>query len=150
MQKLGGWTRTLHEQVRKPTSRPAWICGPFASPYSVATNYDNLILVASGIGITPAMSIVTSLKETRRTHVLWACREPSLLEFYLENCIFDDDAWTLIYYTGTQPGPSCWSTGPSLDPKPRFVSSSWPLVPIYLSSCPPLHLTHSESVPSPF
>lgn len=100
MNKLGDWTTKLHDAVRKPTSRPAWICGPFASPYSHAQEYDNLVLVASGIGITPAMSIVAAFKATRRVHVIWACRDPSLLEFYLEKVIFDDDAWTLIYYTG--------------------------------------------------
>ena len=58
------------------------------------------MLVASGIGITPAMSIVTSLKQSRRTHLIWACRDAALLEFYLDKCIFDTDAWTLVYYTG--------------------------------------------------
>ena len=32
---------------------------------ATAVEYDNLILVASGIGITPAMSIITTYKETR-------------------------------------------------------------------------------------
>ena len=96
----GDWTKELHDSVHLPTTRPVWIAGPFASPYATAIKYDNLIVVASGIGITPAMSIITTHKETRRINLVWSCREPSLLEFYLRNCEFDDDAWTLIYYTG--------------------------------------------------
>ena len=59
-----------------------------------------VILVASGIGITPALSIINAHKATRRINLIWACRDPSLLEFYLENNEFDPHAWTLIFYTG--------------------------------------------------
>ena len=82
----GDWTRRVHAAVERPTRRPAWISGPFASPYATAVEYDNLVLVASGIGITPAMSIVTNYKETRRVNLIWACRDASLLEFYLDKC----------------------------------------------------------------
>ena len=96
----GDWTRRLHEVVQRPTRRPVWISGPFASPYATAAEYDNLVLVASGIGITPAMSIITTYRDTRRVNLIWACRDASLLEFYLDKCTFDDQGWTLIYYTG--------------------------------------------------
>jgi hypothetical protein len=96
----GDWTRALHEKTRVPTCRPCWISGPFASPYSTAVNYDNLILVASGIGITPALSIINSHKATRRINLIWVCRDPSLLEFYLHNNEFDPHAWTIVFYTG--------------------------------------------------
>ena len=48
------------QTVLDPTSRPCYVAGPFASPFSTAIDYDNLVLVASGIGITPAMSIITT------------------------------------------------------------------------------------------
>lgn len=96
----GDWTKRLHDLVERPTHRPAWVSGPFASPYATAVEYDNLILVASGIGITPAMSIITTYKETRRANLVWACRDASLLEFYLDKCRFPDDGWTLVFYTG--------------------------------------------------
>jgi len=101
MSKVGDWTNELHAVVQKPTSRPAWVSGPFASPFATAVQFDNLVLVASGIGITPAMSIITTFQQSgRRTNLIWACRDPSLLEFYLQKCKFDVRAWTLIYYTG--------------------------------------------------
>jgi NAD(P)H-flavin reductase len=57
--------------VLDPTSRPCYICGPFASPYSTAIHYDNLIVVASGIGITPAMSVITTHSASRRINLVW-------------------------------------------------------------------------------
>lgn len=96
----GDWTRALHEATRLPTHRPCWVSGPFASPYSTAINYDNLILIASGIGITPALSILHAHQRTRRINLIWMCRDASLLEFYLHAYDFDPHAWTLIFYTG--------------------------------------------------
>ena len=96
----GDWTRELHDEVNAPTTRPVFIAGPFASPYSTALKYDNVVLVASGVGITPALGIINTHKATKRVNLIWSCREPSLVEFYLKNTHFDEDAWTLIYYTG--------------------------------------------------
>lgn len=99
------WSRKLHSELgHAPSHRSVWVSGPYASPYSTATNYDNLICIASGIGITPAISIVRTQRESRRCNVVWICREASLLEFFLNaddaSSMFDEDAWTLIYYTG--------------------------------------------------
>lgn len=91
----------MHKAVRARTVRPAWICGPFASPYSTAVHYEDLILVASGIGITPAMDIINAYRAgSRRLSLIWSCRDASLLEYYLQHGRFDKDGWTLIYYTG--------------------------------------------------
>ena len=81
------WTRTVHRLLSTPSHRPGYIYGPFPSPYSDATNYDNLIAVASGIGITPALSAVVNLKDQARVHVIWACRDPDLIgEFVSALC----------------------------------------------------------------
>lgn len=96
----GDWTGTLHSKVQYDTTRPCFVSGPFTSPYSTATDFDNLILVASGIGITPAVSLIQSQKESRRVNLIWMCRDASLLEFMLGCVEFDDDAFTIIYYTG--------------------------------------------------
>jgi len=37
---------------------------------------------------------------TRRVNLVWICRDPSLVEFFLSTCDFDQYGWTLIYYTG--------------------------------------------------
>ena len=100
VQRGGDWTRALHRAIERPTTRPVWVAGPYASPYSTADEFQNLVLVASGIGITPALSVLGTLRSSRRTNLVWMCRDASLLEFYVRSCLFPSDAWTLIYYTG--------------------------------------------------
>ena len=88
----------------KNKHRPVWICGPFQSPYSSTFKYDNLLLVASGIGITPALSVLathkSAAKGVRTVSMIWICRDPTLIEFHLGQHDFDPEGFTLIYYTG--------------------------------------------------
>ena len=41
MAVVGDWTKAVHAALSKPTVRPGWLYGPFPSPFSTATNYDN-------------------------------------------------------------------------------------------------------------
>ena len=86
-------TRALHEAVAFDTVRPCFVAGPYTSPFSTATAFDNLVLVASGIGITPALRIVEFAKATRRCNLMWMTRDASMVEFYLSSVTFDDDAY---------------------------------------------------------
>ena len=100
MAVVGDWTKAVYQALSKPTSRPGWLYGPFPSPFSTAIGYDNLICVASGIGITPSISSIVHLAETRVVHLIWTCRDADLVEFYLNQVQFDDNAWSFIFYTG--------------------------------------------------
>jgi len=70
MLSTGDWTNKVHECLKRDTHRPVYIQGPFPSPYSYAGSYDNQILVASGIGITPALSIIHAHKVRGRAKVV--------------------------------------------------------------------------------
>jgi hypothetical protein len=70
------------------------------SPFSTSVEYDNLLLVATGIGITPCLGLINKMKEDRRINLIWMYRDASLVEFILNSVEFDDDAVSLIYYTG--------------------------------------------------
>jgi ferric-chelate reductase len=100
IQKSGDWTSQVHDTLQRETVRPAWIQGPFPSPYNNADAYDNQILVASGIGITPALSVIRAHKETRRINLIWICRDEELLKFFLKHLYLDHQGWNLIFYTG--------------------------------------------------
>ena len=102
MATVGDWTKKVHAALAKPCARPAWIYGPFPSSFSTASGFDKLITVASGFGITSAISAVVHLGETRQVHLIWMCRDAELIEFYMKTIQFHPDAWTFIYYTGTQ------------------------------------------------
>lgn len=103
MLNCGDWTNAVHAALQRNTVRPVYIMGPFSSPYNNADAYDNQIMVASGIGITPALSIIRAHKDSRRTNLIWAVRDVSMLEFFLEHMYLDHDGWNLIFYTGKTP-----------------------------------------------
>eukprot|EP00980_Cylindrotheca_fusiformis_P031799 scaffold26987_cov108-Cylindrotheca_fusiformis.AAC.1 len=103
MQKTGDWTTAVHDTLGRDTSRPVWVQGPFASPYGNAANYDNQIMVAGGIGITPALSVIREMKDTRRCNLIWAVRDRHMVEFFIKHAEFDDNGWNLIFYTGKEP-----------------------------------------------
>jgi hypothetical protein len=102
IQKTGDWTTKVHRILQRDTVRPAWIHGPFPSPYDNAESYDNQILVASGIGITPALSVIRAHKDSRRINLIWAVRDQALLEFFLRHLYLDHQGWNLIFYTGKE------------------------------------------------
>lgn len=106
MAKVGDWTTTVHEKtVETDTTRPLWLCGPFPSPYNNCANFDNMICVASGVGITPALSAIENYRASRRVNLIWAVRDPSMLVFFLENAKLDVKAMNLVFYTGKDPLP---------------------------------------------
>ena len=98
--KNGDWTNKLHEAVKQPVVRPTWVLGPFDSPFRETGNYDHIFVIASGIGITPSVSIMNSYNRTRRVYLLWSIRDASLAEWFLDSIQFDDDSWNIIFYTG--------------------------------------------------
>lgn len=105
--KAGDWTSKVHRktEICTNTSRPLWISGPFPSPYNNAIDFDNMILVASGIGITPALSAIEANRDSRRINLIWAVREASMLVFFLENAKLDTKGLNLIFYTGKESLP---------------------------------------------
>ena len=97
----GDWTKLLHAEVHEPIYRRMWLTGPYPSPFETASDTDNVISVASGIGITPALSAIKSLADHRKMHLIWMVRDASLLEFMFDfGIVVDDEAYTLIFYTG--------------------------------------------------
>lgn len=103
LMKSGDWTKAVHSALARDTTRPVWIKGPFPSPFGHASLYDNQILVASGIGITPALGAINAFKSTRRVNLIWAVRDPEMLEFFMEKMYLEHDGWNLIFYTGKKP-----------------------------------------------
>ena len=100
----GDWTKQVYEEVTNQRQlRHCWVKGPFVSPYSVVSKFSNLILVASGIGITPALGVMGQYKGNSRVKILiWSTRCPRMLKFFVP--LFEEDATiAIIYYTGKEP-----------------------------------------------
>lgn len=100
--KCGDWTEALMKQITTPIHKPAFVVGPFLSPFSSpAMDSENLVAVASGIGVTPAISLIKQYASThRRLNLVWICRDAGLVEHFLANVDFGGYGYTLIYYTG--------------------------------------------------
>jgi ferredoxin-NADP reductase len=92
-------------EITTPTHKPAFIMGPFLSPFSSpAMDSENLVAVASGIGVTPAISLIKQYSCTsRRMNLIWICRDAALVEHFLQSLTFGADGHILIYYTGKRP-----------------------------------------------
>lgn len=103
IQDLGDWTHEVLMALQRDTHRPVWVSGPFTSPYDNAADMDNQVLVAGGIGITPAISVMRKHKDTRRSNLVWAVRDPHMLEFFIKHGYFSIRGWNLVFYTGKQP-----------------------------------------------
>lgn len=99
---VGDWTSKVHsELLRNNTSRPVWIQGPF----DTARDFDNQILVATGIGITPALSTIEAHKDSRSIFLIWMTRDESMIEFFLDRYHYLDHqfGFNFIFYTGKTP-----------------------------------------------
>lgn len=90
------------KQISIPAHKPAFVVGPFLSPFSSpAMDSEFLVAVASGIGVTPAISLIKQYSHTsRRLNLVWICRDAGLVEHFLQNVEFSTDGYSLIYYTG--------------------------------------------------
>ena len=102
----GDWTESVHRNIQDRSTAPSvLVSGPFPSPYANAEHYDNLTLVASGIGITPALSVIEAFRDSRTVNLVWVTRDISQLAFFLQNSKLDQKGFNLIFYTGSDPLP---------------------------------------------
>jgi nicotinamidase-related amidase len=99
---VGDWTKEVYDEVyHQRQLRHCWVKGPFVSPYSVVSKFSHLVLVASGIGITPALGVMGNYKGSSRTKVLvWTTRCPKMIKFFAP--LLEDAAMAIIYYTGKE------------------------------------------------
>ena len=103
MVPAGDWTKQVYEEVTNDQQRRhCWVKGPFVSPYSAVSNFSNLVSIASGIGITPALGVMGQYKRHSRFKTLiWSTRCPKMLKFFVP-LINKDATMAIIYYTGNE------------------------------------------------
>ena len=102
----GDWTKAMHEKIKVPCIRPLYVLGPYKSQFSdAAITTSNAIAVASGIGITPTLSLVLNYAGKKRINVVWMCRDPGLVEHILHKvdiAAITAKSFAFIFYTGTR------------------------------------------------
>jgi hypothetical protein len=96
----------LLDKIRKPCHRSIYVLGPYRSEYSdTAVSTSNAIAIASGIGITPTLALMTSYAGKKRINIMWMCRDAGLLEYMLHKADFStvtQNSFAFVYYTGTR------------------------------------------------
>lgn len=99
--KCGDWSEALMKEIETPTDKLAFVMGPYLSPFSSpAMDSENVISIASGIGVTPALSLLKKYScTTRRMNLIWICRDGALVEHFLQS-LDAINGRLLIYYTG--------------------------------------------------
>jgi len=98
----GDWSTGLSNDMKvRKEQRACWVRGPYTSPYSVASHYNHFLLMASGIGITPALAVMAQYPGSTRTKVLiWLTKSKTMLKFFAP--LFKDAHMVLVFYTGKE------------------------------------------------
>mmetsp|Transcript_14399 Transcript_14399/g.21596 ORF Transcript_14399/g.21596 Transcript_14399/m.21596 type:complete len:514 (+) Transcript_14399:3-1544(+) len=100
----GDWTKELHDKIKVPSFKSLYVQGPYLSEFSdLAVTTSNAIAVASGIGITPTLSLMLNYAGKKRVNIIWMCREAGLIEYILHKVDIEaltKNSYAFIYYTG--------------------------------------------------
>ncbi|KAL7553601.1 hypothetical protein ACHAWF_016908 [Thalassiosira exigua] len=100
----GDWTSELYDNIKTPCLRSIYAIGPFRSEFSdMAVSTSNAVAIASGIGITPTLSLMLTYAGKKRINIIWMCRDPGLIEYFLHKVSIEavtQNSFLLIYYTG--------------------------------------------------
>ncbi|CAF3255702.1 unnamed protein product [Rotaria sp. Silwood2] len=90
---VGNWTKELAKKFEKyPQDIPRLgIDGPYGSPADDVFNYDGVILIGAGIGVTPYAAILKQIRSSqadhirlRRVYFYWICNTTSCYEWFAE------------------------------------------------------------------
>jgi hypothetical protein len=76
-----------------------WIRGPYSSPYRIARDFSHLVLISTGIGITPALGVMGQYFGYSRTKILiWLTKDADKLRFFAP--LLDEAHLAFVFYTG--------------------------------------------------
>ena len=100
MAPAGDCTKQVYKEVVAQTQqRSIWVTGPYASPYLISGNFNSLVILATGIGITPALAVMNQYAGYSRFKILvWSTRSKNMLKFFVPQ--MKDAHLAIVYYTG--------------------------------------------------
>jgi len=91
---VGPWTKKLRQVYNPnlPKIPPLLVDGPFGSPNDTWANYENVIFVGAGIGVTPYASILKDFSHKRKNKecqvkkliFFWICRSQKQFEWMVD------------------------------------------------------------------
>ncbi|CAM9345893.1 unnamed protein product [Discosporangium mesarthrocarpum] len=96
---VGDWTKGLFRLALQKSRMPLWISDPMPSAMQHALDFDNVLLVATGVGITPCISVIERYAYKKNIHLLWVVREASLVSLYEDHL---RQVNSTVHLTGSQ------------------------------------------------
>ena len=85
---LGDWTFNLRKSILNHANLKFKIDGPFGSPIDTIEDYESAILIASGIGITPFISVIKGMcaeqTKLKKIELVWVNQDARYFEWFNE------------------------------------------------------------------
>ncbi|CAM9360989.1 unnamed protein product, partial [Laminaria digitata] len=82
VEAVGDWTEQLFRLGLEDPRMPLWITAAQPSVLEQTLYYDNVVLVCSGAGITPAVSVAERFAKKKNVHLLWLSREAGMIAMF--------------------------------------------------------------------
>ncbi|CAM9200421.1 unnamed protein product [Discosporangium mesarthrocarpum] len=82
---VGDWTSEMFRLALNKPRVPLWITAPLPSLMERSLYYQNVLLIGTGAGITPAVSIVSRYCTSKNIHLLWMSRDTGLIALFEEH-----------------------------------------------------------------
>eukprot|EP00904_Undaria_pinnatifida_P005548 jgi/Undpi1/2122/HiC_scaffold_12.g05508.m1 len=79
---VGDWTQELFHLGLNQPRLPLWITAAQPSLMEKSIYYDNLVLMCTGAGITPAVSIIERFAKRKNIHLMWMSRDGGMIALF--------------------------------------------------------------------
>ena len=76
---MGDWTKQLFQLGLGQPRLPLWISAAQPSLFEKSVYYGSLVLVCTGAGITPAVSIIERFAKKKNIHLMWMSRDSCMV-----------------------------------------------------------------------
>ncbi|CAM9160730.1 unnamed protein product [Ascophyllum nodosum] len=82
VEAVGDWTEELFRLSFENPRMPLWITVAQPSVLEKCIYFDNVLMVCTGAGITPAVSLAEMFAKKKNVHLLWLSREASMIAMF--------------------------------------------------------------------
>eukprot|EP00903_Cladosiphon_okamuranus_P021567 g19829.t1 len=82
VEAVGDWTEELFRLSLKNPRMSLWITAAQPSVVQQTVYYDNVVLVCTGAGITPAVSVAERFARKKNVHLLWLSRDSGMIAMF--------------------------------------------------------------------
>ncbi|CAM9785957.1 unnamed protein product [Scytosiphon promiscuus] len=82
VEAVGDWTQELFRLSLEDPCMPLWVTAPQPSVLEKSIYFDNVMLVCTGAGITPAVSLADMYCKKKNVYLMWLSREAGMIAMF--------------------------------------------------------------------